>query len=167
MSGSGSGRWQFWQSAIDQFETRPIAGRGAGSYEAWWAEHGRLPGYFIRDAHSLYLEALGELGLLGLGLVLGLFASGAVAVAVRLRAAPAADRPVIAALAGTLGAFAFAAAIDWTWELTVVSLVAIVCLGLLVGPATAFGPSRDPAAGDRPSPPAGGRRRGSCSSRSP
>ena len=68
LSGGGSGRWQFWSAAVDEYETRPLAGRGAGSFESWWAEHGSF-GYFIRDAHSLYAETLGELGLIGLGLL--------------------------------------------------------------------------------------------------
>jgi O-antigen ligase len=139
LSGTGSGRWQFWQSAIDEYETRPLAGRGAGSYESWWAQHGRLPGYFIRDAHSLYVETLAELGLVGLFIVLAVLASAAVASAVRLRAAPGEERPLIAALAATFAAFALAAGIDWAWELTVVGLVAIACLGLLAGPASAQG----------------------------
>ena len=37
------------------------AERGAGSYESWWAQHGSIS-YFIRDAHSVWLETLGELG---------------------------------------------------------------------------------------------------------
>ena len=37
LSGNGSGRWQFWGSAIDQFDANPLVGDGAGSYEAWWA----------------------------------------------------------------------------------------------------------------------------------
>jgi hypothetical protein len=142
LSGSGSGRWQFWQSAIDEFQTRPLVGRGAGSYESWWAQHARIPGYFIRDAHSLYVETMAELGLIGLFFVLALLASAAGAAVVRLRGSPGTERPLIAALTATLGAFAFAAAIDWVWELTVVSLVAVACLGLLVGPASASLPRK-------------------------
>src|SRR5207244_4518099 len=67
LSGGGSGRWQFWAAALDEWRSRPLLGRGAGSYEAWWARHGSFS-YFVRNAHSLYLEVLGELGLVGLGL---------------------------------------------------------------------------------------------------
>ena len=64
LSAGSSGRWQQWGSAIDEFESAPGLGRGAGSYEAWWAQHGTLQG-FVKDAHSLYLESLGELGIVG------------------------------------------------------------------------------------------------------
>ncbi len=64
LSGSGSGRCQFWEAALDEWETKPVQGRGAGSYEAWWAQNGSFS-YFVRDAHSLYVETLGELGVVG------------------------------------------------------------------------------------------------------
>ena len=75
LSGGGSGRWQFWSAAVDQFQAHPVAGGGAGSYEAWWAEHGSLA-YFVRNAHSLWLETLGELGLAGAVLLLAAFGIG-------------------------------------------------------------------------------------------
>ncbi len=135
-SSTGNGRWQFWGAAVDEFETRPLVGRGPGSYEAWWAQHGSVS-YFTRHAHSLYLETLGELGAVGLALLLGFLLTGLVAAAARLRAARAHDRNVIAALTAVVIAFAFAAGIDWIWQLTVVPLVAIVALAVLTGPATA------------------------------
>jgi tetratricopeptide (TPR) repeat protein len=136
LSSTGNGRWQFWGAAIDEFETRPLIGRGPGSYEAWWAQHGSVS-YFTRHAHSLYLETLGELGAVGLALLLGFLLTCLVAAFFRLRAARAEDRNVIAALAALVIAFAFAAGIDWIWQLTVVPVVAIVALAVLTGPATA------------------------------
>jgi O-antigen ligase len=138
LSSGGSGRWQFWSTAIDEYQTRPLVGRGAGSYEAWWAENGSLD-YFIRDAHSLYVETLGELGLIGLGLIVAVFGAGLVSAAGRLRRRSVGARGLTAALAAAFAAFAVGAAIDWAWELTVIGVVAMLCLGLLCGPATARG----------------------------
>src|SRR5207302_632448 len=81
-SSNGSGRWQFWVSAIDEFESRPWVGRGAGSYETWWAQHGSLAEVFVRDAHSFYLEQLAELGVVG-GLLGVAVLGGGVLVGVR------------------------------------------------------------------------------------
>jgi hypothetical protein len=145
LSGSGSGRWQFWQAATDEFQTRPMLGRGAGSYEAWWAAHGSLF-RFVRDAHSLYLETLGELGLVGFALLLGALGTGLISATSRLRASRGGDRIVIASLVALLLAWCFGAGIDWMWELTVVTVVAIACLGLLTGPATTRVPAREPDA---------------------
>ena len=136
LSSTGNGRWQFWNAAVDEFETRPLAGRGPGSYEAWWAQHGSVS-YFTRHAHSLYLETLGELGAVGLALLAGFLLTALVAAGRRLRSASGADGNVIAALVGVVVAFGFAAAIDWIWQLTVIPVVAIVAVALLVGPATA------------------------------
>ena len=144
LSSTGSGRWQLWTAAVDEWETRPFLGRGAGSYQSWWMEHASLP-LFVRDAHSLWLETLAELGVVGLILLAIAFGAGFAAALGRLRPVGR-DRPLVAALAGVLAAFAVAAGIDWMWELSVVGLVALVALGMLVGRATA------PAADGSPPP---------------
>ncbi|MDQ3994721.1 MAG: O-antigen ligase family protein, partial [Actinomycetota bacterium] len=136
-STSGNGRWQMWTSAVDQFEADPVLGQGAGSYEAWWAQHGTIA-LFIRDAHSLYLEVLGELGVVGLALLLALFAFVAAAGVRRLLAADHDERPAVAALLALLVAYAFEAGVDWMWEVPAVSLIAFACAGLVTGPATIF-----------------------------
>jgi tetratricopeptide (TPR) repeat protein len=129
-SGSASGRWQFWTAAADEFGAHPLLGGGAGSYEAWWAEHASFR-YFVRDAHSLYLETLGELGVVGLGLILGSFAA---ALAAALGARRTMRNPATAAVIGAFAAFALGAGVDWIWELTAVSMIGAVLLGLLAGP---------------------------------
>ena len=135
LSGNGSGRWQFWTVAVEAWKEHPLEGVGAGSYEHWWAEHASFA-YFVRDAHSLYLETLGELGLVGLTLVVGLLATGLVSGARRTQAARDEERVSTAALTAVLGSFALALGLDWIWELTAVSLVGIVVLALLTGLAT-------------------------------
>jgi hypothetical protein len=136
-SSASNGRWQFWGAAVDEFSDRPLLGHGAGSYEAWWAQHGSIP-YFTRYAHSLYLETMGELGLAGLLLLAALLLTVAVTAARRLRT-PGADRTAIAGVAGAAGAFAVAAGIDWIWQIPVIAIVGLTTFALLVGPATAPG----------------------------
>ena len=138
ISSTGSGRWQLWTSAVDEWETKPVFGRGAGSYQSWWMEHASLP-LFVRDAHSLWLETLAELGLVGLLLLLIAFGTAFVAAIARMGRLGQ-DRPLVAAMAGVLAAFVVAAGIDWMWELSIVGLVAIVALGILVGRATEGSP---------------------------
>lgn len=131
---NGSGRWQFWTAAIDAFESAPLRGRGAGSFEAWWAQE-RTISMFVRDAHSLYLETLAELGLAGFLLVIGIVATG-VATGVRRAAREGGAASTAAALTAAFIAYAAAVSIDWMWEMTVVSVVGVACLGLLTGAAT-------------------------------
>jgi O-antigen ligase len=134
LSSTSTGRWQLWSEARDQWETKPVFGQGAGSYQSWWTEHADFSLY-VRDAHNLWLEMLGELGIAGFALILVVFGAGFVAAAARLRRAGP-GRPQVAALAGVLAAFVLGAAIDWMWELTIVALIAVVALGMLVGFAT-------------------------------
>lgn len=135
-SGGGSGRWQFWSAATDQWQEHPLAGDGAGSFEPYWAQHGTLD-WFVRNAHSLWLETLGELGVIGLLLLAGAFGVGLAAGLGRLRGRVGEDLATIAALIAVVLGFVLGAAIDWIWQLPAVALLALVSLGLLTGPATA------------------------------
>jgi hypothetical protein len=131
-SGSGSGRWQFWTASIDQWKSHPLLGNGAGSYEAWWTKH--MPADYphpVKDAHSLYLQSLGELGIPGFALVLSLALLGIGIGARRALRRPGEKRMNLAALTAVFAAFSAAAAVDWMWELTVVAGVGIVALALL------------------------------------
>jgi len=136
LSGGGNGRWQFWSAAVDEWQAHPLLGGGSASYAAWWARHGELS-YVTRDAHSLYLEVLGELGPLGLLLLLAMVGVGVTAGWRRTRAAPSTERPALAAATATFAAFAVAAGLDWMWELPAVTAVGLLALALVTGPATA------------------------------
>jgi len=129
---SSTGRWQQWEAAVDQFRSEPLHGGGAGSWGAFWLQHGQIRS-FVSEAHSLYLEVLGELGAVGLVLLggaLGLGLATGIARALQTTGGP----PTAAAgVAAALGAFLTGAAIDWMWELTIVSVVGFVCLGLATG----------------------------------
>jgi hypothetical protein len=149
-SGGGNGRWQLWQAAWKEFESKPLHGRGAGSYQSWWAQHGTISG-FVQDAHSLYLETLGELGVVGFALLALTFVTGLVVAGRRLLRVASDQRLTLAAALASFVGFAAAAAVDWMWELTIVSMVAFVCLGLMVGPGTAPAPPpRAVRPGERP-----------------
>ncbi len=127
LSVNGSGRWQNWAAAIDAWRTEPLHGIGAGGYEEWWAQHGSIA-LFVRDAHSLYAEALGELGIVGLALLVAALGLGLVVGSVgAVRSSPP-QRQARAALLAVAAAFAVAAAIDWMWELTVVAAMGLAAL---------------------------------------
>jgi Flp pilus assembly protein TadD len=122
-AGGGSGRWQLWTSALDEFRADPLTGGGAGSFETWWLAHGTLA-VAVATAHSLYLETLAELGVVGLGLVIAI-----VALLVAL-AASGPRTATSAAVGAALVAFAFAAGLDWVWDLPAVAVVAAAVGGL-------------------------------------
>lgn len=150
LSGNGSGRWQFWSAAVDQWREHPVLGQGAGTYEFWWAERASFT-YFVRDAHSRYLEALGELGIVGFVLAVGLVLSGIAVGARRSLRVEGELRVTVASLTALVAAYGVNAGLDWLWELTAVSVVAVVALALSSGPATAvYPPARAVRAGESP-----------------
>ena len=134
LSSTSNGRWQLWQVAADEFRDHPAVGGGAGSYEAEWAEHGTLK-LFVRDAHSLYIETLGELGIVGLALLLSALVVGVVTALRRLFSSVANMRPLLAGVVAAFVAFLFEAGFDWMWELTAVSGLAFAVLAVATGPA--------------------------------
>ena len=133
LRGGGSGRYQFWASAVDAFEAEPVHGVGAGGYGPYWLEHREIPIPASR-AHSLLFEVLAELGIGGLALILGFFAVAAVAgcrrwLGDREWSAPG---PALAVLAAGF----LASSIDWTWDLPAVFAPTVVAAAILTGPAT-------------------------------
>ena len=131
-SGS-SGRWQFWNTAVDGYASAPVGGLGAGGYAPYWIEHREIALPATR-AHSLLLETLAELGIVGLALVVAFFAVPALAATGRLR-----EPGRVAELAPALGVLAvgFAvASVDWIWDLPGVFVATVIAAALLSGPAT-------------------------------
>jgi O-Antigen ligase len=117
---SGSYRAELWEEAWDQYRENPVVGTGAGTYEQYWNRH-RPISHIVRDAHSVYLETLGELGIVGLALLL--LALGAPLVA----AVGARREPLAIAASGAYVAYLVHAAVDWDWELAGLTLPALGC----------------------------------------
>ena len=128
---SSSGRYKFWQSALDANATEPWLGIGPGTFEFWWARDGGRG--FVRDAHSTFVEALAELGIVGFVLMVA-FAAGVLGLGVAgaLRAPPE-RRVVVAAATGGCAAFTGAAAGDWAWELGVLPVAYLLLAAIAVG----------------------------------
>jgi hypothetical protein len=131
-SGSGSGRYQFWSAALDAFKAHPIDGIGAGGYEAYWHQHGSLA-VPVRDAHSLFLESMAELGIIGLLLILGFL--GVTIVAGARRGPTIIRGAALGAALAVLATGIVSAAIDWTWELPACFGLVVLAAAVLTGPA--------------------------------
>jgi energy-converting hydrogenase Eha subunit A len=132
-STSGTGRYQAWDAAINASKGDLLTGIGPGTYEYWWAQTGDSP-LFARDAHSLYLETLGELGIIGLILIAGFVLT---VLGVGVRRATQGDssrRWPYAAVTASAAAFAVGAGIDWAWELTVIPVAFMILAAGLLSP---------------------------------
>ncbi len=141
LAAAGSGRWQNWQVAAQEFRADPVVGTGAGDYRFWWDER-RSIDLTVQNAHSLYLETLGESGLIGLALLLlpVVCVVGAVAGPLRRRTPHAHGRDLGIAVAGG-AVVAIHMAGDWDWQLPAVVLPAIV-LGAAALRAAELGSAR-------------------------
>jgi hypothetical protein len=130
---SSNGRWPLWESALEENAADPITGGGAGSFEGWWAQHrdGRLG--FVEDAHSIYLEALAELGLVGFALLVGFLAWVFVAGGRMYRRASSGRRTQLAAALAGCGAFCLGSAYDWLWQIAVLPIAFLLLASVLVG----------------------------------
>ena len=159
LSSSGTGRSEYWKTAIEAFKDEPVRGIGAGSFETFY-QNERESGVQGRHTHSLPLQILGELGLVGAILVLGLIGLAAVTGWQRWQAGRLStavlfsntrrdsvlatrkeedeDDPweAIPALFGIGMAVGVSLAIDWTGEFPVIAAVALIVVACLVGPAT-------------------------------
>jgi hypothetical protein len=122
---SGNGRITQWRVAADDVRDNPVLGSGAGSSERYWNLHRPVAGK-VRDVHNLYLEVLAELGPVGLALLCAFLALPLVALRRARRA------PYAAAAAAAYVAYLAHAAVDWDWEMPVLTLGALLCGSVLL-----------------------------------
>ena len=116
--GGGHGRPALWSAGLDAWARRPIAGSGAETF--FGATVLDQPGRpAIAYAHSLPVEWLVELGLIGL-------LAGLAVAATAVRAAWASDERL---LAPAVVAFLLAGLVDWSWHLAGAGAVWAVALG--------------------------------------
>ena len=128
---SGAGRHDFYRVAIDAFEEKPLLGSGAGTYEFAW-ERLRSIDQPVHDAHSLYLEAFAELGLVGGLLVLALVATLLWIGLSAWREARGPRRELCGVLFAVLLALAVGAGLDWFWEVPALGAVFFLAAAVLV-----------------------------------
>lgn len=115
---NNNGRVDHWNVALDAWRADRLHGNGAGTFQNLWNRDRKSP-FQVLDAHSLYLEVMGELGAVGLVLLLaGLLAlTGGLIARVRRP-----NRPAVAAVLAAALAWLVHAGVDWDWELTAITV---------------------------------------------
>ncbi len=131
---SDNGRLLYWRVALEEFSQQPLTGEGAGTFPLQWDRLGRSSQF--NDAHSLYVETLGELGLVGLLLVVAVVLLVLGGFLARARGP---HRVVGAALFGSGLAWALHAGLDWDWEMPAVTLWFFAAGGLALAVAAGGG----------------------------
>ena len=142
---AGQSRYQLWSAAVRENRTKPLTGTGSGTFEFWWLRDGDTD-ETVRDTHSLYLQTLGELGIVGLVLIVAFLIAVLLGGGRLLLTASARSRPrYAAALAGFL-AFCITAVFDWMWQIPALAVAMLLLASVLVMPAR----RAEPEAEDRP-----------------
>ncbi len=154
-SAGGNGRWQYWTSAFDAFKTEPVLGIGAGGFLPYFAEH-RESFLLGKHTHSLPLQLLAELGIIGFLVGLGFalvvlftaserWRSGSISRRLRPGSIGAdtentePEEPpylLIAPALAMLLVIGVSFLIDWTVEFPVIFGSALALVAVIVGPAT-------------------------------
>lgn len=125
---ASSDRYDLWRVALDDAAEDPLLGDGAGGFELSYLAEREVAYQNARDAHSVELELLSELGLPGLGMLLG--ALGGIALGVRraMRLGPSAAALGAVALASGLY-WLVHASVDWFWAYPALTAPTFALLG--------------------------------------
>jgi hypothetical protein len=127
---AGESRYQFWSAAVEENASKPLTGTGSGTFEFWWTRNGSVAEN-VRDTHSLYLQTLGELGIVGL-LVLAAFLAAVLVGGGRNVVRAGRSRPELAAALAGCAAFCITAITDWLWQIPVVAVAFLLLAAVLV-----------------------------------
>ncbi len=135
-----SNRYAYWDVALRAFAREPLHGVGAGGWSVYWLRW-RTVNEFAQDAHSLPLQVLAELGIVGLALLAVFLGGLGWAASVALR-----QSPLAVGLVAALIAYFAHAPLDWDWQMPALTLVAMVLAGALLARADAARTAAGPAA---------------------
>jgi O-Antigen ligase len=130
---AGQSRYQFWSAAAKENASEPLTGTGSGTFEYWWARNGDTT-ETVRDTHSLYMQTLGELGIVGLALLAAFLLAILVGGAREALLAAARGRPPLAAALAGCVAFCVTATFDWMWQIPALTVcLLLLAAGLVTG----------------------------------
>jgi hypothetical protein len=123
-----NGRIPQWKVSIEAFEEKPLLGTGAGTYAVKWLQN-RPYDFTVLNAHSLYAEVLGELGIVGLLFVVAFLLAFLIGAARRMRGS---QRHVYAAFLAMAVVWIVRAGVDWDWQMPAITLWLFALGGIAV-----------------------------------
>lgn len=124
----GSGRYDYWRVALDEFADRPVTGIGADNFLIPYLQD-RKTSEAPRYPHSIVFRTLTQLGVVG-ALALGAFLAFAAAGAWRARRRSRLDPGLPGAALAGAGVWLVHGSVDWLFEVPALSLVAMALLAL-------------------------------------
>jgi len=139
---SNNNRNELWGAAVSAFAESPLHGHGAGTFQTSW-ERQRTRYMYVVDAHSLYLQAMAELGVPGIALLAILVGTVLWGLAVRVRGR---HRSLYGVLLAAGVVWALHAGVDWDWQMPVVTIPFFAAAGLALGARRGRGAAVDSGA---------------------
>ncbi len=127
---SGTGRCDYYRVAVESVPKHPVLGLGAGNFRGEYVRE-RTTAEEPRVVHSLPLQLLAELGIVGAALGATVLGCVVLAASRFVRSGISRDATFAGAI-GALGYWTAHASIDWLWQLPAVSLPALALGGGLV-----------------------------------
>jgi hypothetical protein len=128
---SGNGRYTYWKTAIDAMPGHWLKGWGPGTFQIVWLARAPFNSY-VRNAHSLYIETLTEVGIIGLLLLIA-FLTLVLGVGIRRVVVGGWQaRPWAAAVIAACLAFMVSAAFDWVWQMPVITVAVLLLAAALL-----------------------------------
>ena len=142
LSGGGN-RYDYWRVAWLEFKDAPLRGQGAGNYDRLYFTE-RRTSEDIRQPHSLPLQVLAELGLVGALALLAFIGAVFAGLWRQTRRAKdsAVQRAVAVAAGGAFVAWLAHTSVDWLHNLPGVTGIALCAAAALVAPWSSGGGSR-------------------------
>jgi tetratricopeptide (TPR) repeat protein len=132
---SSNTRWSWWEDALEVFREHPVVGAGAGAYDVARRPF-REDAFAPAEPHSLPLQFLAELGVIGFLLFAAAVAAAAAGIASALRRSEGEERAAVAALTVVVAAYGVHGLIEFNWDYVALSAPAFLTVGLLLGRGT-------------------------------
>jgi hypothetical protein len=129
---AGESRYQFWSSAVREAKHEPITGTGSGTFQVWWTRDGDT-GEPVIDTHNLYLQVLGELGIVGFALIVALACINLAGGGVMVTRADGTRRSLLAAALAGCSVLWTTSLFDWMWKLPVLPVATLLLAAVLLG----------------------------------
>jgi hypothetical protein len=148
---SGNGRYTYWKTALQAMPGHWLDGFGAGTFQFVWLPRAPLYAYIV-NAHSIFVETLTELGIVGLLLLVGFLASVLLVAARSIRGAEPTTRALLAAALASSVAFVVSCGFDWIWQVPVVPAAFLLLAAAVVAPASPTSPHTERSDPERPHP---------------
>ena len=123
----GSGRYDYYRVALNEFADHPIAGIGYGNFQVPYLVHRRTD-EAPRYTHSLAFGVISQVGLIGTALLLAFLAC--VGAAVPRTLAARGQRTLVAGAMAGFAVWFIHGLVDWLWEFAGLGILAFALLGM-------------------------------------